>query len=103
MRRERVCRNPLLCRFNRTIPIAAWVKEVKRVSSLWVKGRFPPLSEFAWQSGYGVFSVSQSAVRNTIEYIASQEAHHKKLSFQDEYRAFLTRHEVQWDERYVWD
>ena len=60
-------------------------------------------NEFYWQAGYGAFSVSQSAVETVKEYIANQESHHAKRSFQDEFRALLKRHEIEFDERYVWD
>ncbi len=93
----------LLCRLSRTISQADWVKELKRVSSVWVKQRAPALVEFAWQGGYGAFSVSASATDRTRDYIARQAEHHKQQTFQDEYRAFLTKHGLEWDERYVWD
>lgn len=93
----------LLCRLGRTVSPADWVKEVKRVSSLWVKEREPRLHDFAWQAGYGVFAVSVSNVTRVRAYIAGQEEHHRQLSFQDEYRAFLRKHGIEWDERYVRD
>ena len=61
------------------------------------------LSEFAWQSGYGVFSIGQSQVEDVRAYIAGQEEHHRKISFQDEFRRLLQRYEIAFDERYVWD
>ena len=93
----------LLCFLGRTISQADWVKEVKRVSSTWVKKRDPALTTFAWQNGYGTFSVSASATEKTRDYIARQAEHHCKQSFQDEYRSFLRKYELEWDERYVWD
>ena len=93
----------LLCRMGRSITQSDWVKEIKRVSSIWIKQRNPALSAFAWQAGFGVFSVSASALERTIHYIATQEEHHNKLTFQDEYRTFLQKYGVEWDERYVWD
>ena len=93
----------LLGRMSRTITQADWVKELKRVSSIWIKQRDPNSSEFAWQGGYGAFSVSTSALDRTSEYIANQEQHHQKQSFQDEYRAILRKHGMEWDERYVWE
>jgi REP element-mobilizing transposase RayT len=93
----------LLGRLARTITIADWVKELKRVSSTWAKERFPDLRLFHWQEGYGAFSVSQSGIDRAIEYIRNQEAHHDRLSFQDEFRTLLTKHKIAWDERYVWD
>jgi putative transposase len=93
----------LLCRWARTISLADWVKEVKRVSSVWIKQRDPGLAAFAWQGGYGAFSVSASAIDQTREYITGQPEHHQKQSFQDEYRAFLRKHDLEWDERFVWE
>ena len=60
-------------------------------------------SQFHWQNGFGAFSVSQSAVREVREYIRSQSEHHKRLSFQDEFRMFLQRYKIDYDEHYVWD
>jgi len=93
----------LLCRLARTISQADWVKEIKRVSSTWIKQREPALTGFAWQGGYGVFSVSASAMDKTREYILGQQDHHSKQTFQDEYRAFLIKHGMEWDERFVWE
>ena len=93
----------LLCRLGRTISQADWVKEVKRISSTWIKEREPQMRDFAWQAGYGAFSVSASSVPKVRAYIARQEEHHRKVSFQEEYRAFLRKHGTEWDERYVWD
>ena len=59
--------------------------------------------QFAWQAGYGAFSVSKSNVDQVIEYIRNQEEHHRKMSFQDEVRAFFRKHRVEFDERHVWD
>ena len=61
------------------------------------------LSEFHWQAGYGAFSVSQSNSGQVTKYIQNQERHHQRMSFQDELRALLRRHGLEWDERYVWD
>lgn len=93
----------LLARMARTIAVADWVKELKRASSLWAKERFASFDGFYWQQGYGVFSVSQSAVSKAVSYIQEQEIHHSRLSFQEEYREMLKRHRLVWDERYVWD
>jgi REP element-mobilizing transposase RayT len=93
----------LLGRLGRTVTQADWVKELKRVSNIWVKERGPEWTLFAWQSGYGCFSVSQSNVTRVSDYIANQEAHHDKIGFQDEFRALLRKHNLEWDERYVWD
>jgi putative transposase len=93
----------ILARQSRTITQADWVKELKRASSLWTKERHPSLKDFAWQSGYGIFSVSQSSVEKVTAYISEQEEHHRTRSFQDEFRTMLTKHGIPWDEQYVWD
>jgi REP element-mobilizing transposase RayT len=91
----------LLGRFGRTITQAEWVKELKRVSHEWIQKQ--GTSDFQWQTGYAAFSVSQSNLDQVREYIERQEEHHGKLSFQDELRAFLLKHRMEWDERYLWD
>ena len=88
---------------SRTRAIANVVKEIKRTSSGWLKQLSPKLSKFHWQGGYGAFSVSQSNLDEVIRYIENQEEHHKRVTFQDEYRAFLKAYGIAYDERYVWD
>ncbi len=92
----------LLACFGRTITQADWVKELKRVSSIWLQ-RERGFSKFKWQAGYADFSVSQSNLATVKEYIANQESHHRKMSFQDEVRSLLKKHQMTWEERYVWD
>ena len=75
---------------------------IKGGSSKWIHDTFPAHHLFAWQEGYGAFSVSQSRVTDTIAYINSQAAHHARQSFQDEFRALLTKHGIEFDERYAW-
>lgn len=82
--------------------IAQIVYEVKRSSSKWIKTQGQTYEKFHWQSGYGAFSVSQSHVEQVRRYILKQEQHHRKTTFQDEYREFLRRYDVDYDERYVW-
>ena len=93
----------LLCRFGRTITLADLVKELKRSSSLWVKTKSLELADFHWQNGYGAFSVSPAHVEMIRDYIARQEEHHASVTFQDELRRLLTKYNLEWDERYVWD
>jgi REP element-mobilizing transposase RayT len=83
--------------------IAQIVYEVKRSSSKWIKTQGPEHKKFYWQNGYGAFSVSQSHVGQVQRYILRQEQHHRKVTFQDEYREFLQRYKVEYDERYIWD
>ena len=79
------------------------VEEVKKGSSKWIKTKGSAFFDFYWQGGYGAFSVSQSNVAAVREYIATQEEHHRKVTFQEEFRAFLDKHGIEYDERYVWD
>jgi REP element-mobilizing transposase RayT len=83
--------------------IASVIKEVKRASSGWIKKTSPKLSKFHWQGGYAAFSVSQSNLTEVIRYIENQEEHHRRVTFQHEYRAFLNAYGIEFDERYVWD
>jgi putative transposase len=92
-----------LIRFSRTITQAEWIKEIKRETSIWIKQRDAHLRKFAWQSGYGMFSVSPTNIEVVRQYIVSQEEHHRKFTFQDEFRILLKQHGLEWDERYVWD
>lgn len=93
----------LLFAHSRTATVAEVVKELKRGSTVWLKTKAPVLPEFAWQNGYGVFSIGQSQVEDVRAYIAGQEEHHRKISFQEEFRRLLQRYEIAFDERYVWD
>ena len=93
----------LLFDLARTVTVSHAVEEVKKSSSRWIKTQDPRFANFAWQAGYGIFAVSESKVADVRAYIANQAEHHQKKTFQDEYRAFLTRHGVTFDERYVWD
>lgn len=90
-----------LMMFSRTETIAHVVEEMKRNSSRWIKTLSPHYEKFAWQGGYGVFSVSQSQVNTVINYIKNQAQHHKKQSFEKEYIKFLQLHKIEYDERYV--
>ncbi len=93
----------VLFNLHRTRALADVVMELKRGSSKWLKTRGERFSDFAWQNGYGAFSVSQSAVLQVSDYIRTQADHHKQTGFQDELRAFLRRYEIAFDEHYVWD
>lgn len=87
----------------RTVAVSQAVEDVKKFSSKWIKSQGADFMGFAWQTGYAAFSVSESNVTSVRDYVANQEEHHRQKSFQDEYRAFLDRHGVVWDEKYVWD
>ncbi len=77
------------------------ISKVKANSSGWVHREFPGKRAFAWQTGFAAFTVSHSRKQSVLDYIANQEEHHRKASFQEELISFLKRHEVEYDERYV--
>jgi len=85
----------------KTLPVSKVVEEVKKDSSKWAKQHVGP--DFYWQSGYGAFSVSPSSADAVRAYIECQEEHHRTRSYPDELRGLLLRHDLEWDERYVWD
>jgi len=87
----------------RVMKIADLVEEVKKESSKWIKTKGGIFRSFYWQKGYGAFSIGQSNVVALKRYIANQKRHHRKVTFQNEYRKFLKAYEIQYDERYVWD
>ena len=93
----------LLCALGRTINASEMVKEVKRGSSLWAKSKSPTLQDFSWQNGYGIFSIGFSQIPVVRDYITTQADHHRRISFQDEFRELLRRYEIEFDDRYVWD
>ncbi len=88
-------------RLSRTRRVAKMVEVLKSGSSHWIKSQGP--DQFAWQRGYGCFSVGQSQTATLVQYIQNQADHHAKVSFQDEFRKFLRRYEIAFDERHVWD
>jgi REP element-mobilizing transposase RayT len=93
----------ILFELSRTVAVREVVEEVKTSSSKWIKTQGKEFAGFAWQAGYGAFGVSESNRLAVEKYIAGQKEHHRKKSFQEEYRAFLEKHRVVYDERYVWD
>ena len=93
----------LAIRVSRTLTVASLVGELKTSSSKWMKTLSPRLANFAWQRGYGAFSVGPSDLEALRGYIDGQEKHHQTRTFQDEFRAFLAKYGMEFDERYVWD
>ena len=91
----------ILFLLSRDVAILHVVEEIKRNSSRWIKTLATHYRAFAWQNGCGVFSVSLSIVNKMLDYISNQEMHHKRFSFQDEYRQFLLSYGVEYDEAYV--
>ena len=92
----------LLCRLGKTIEIAKFVQSLKRPSSDWIKEE-SSIRNFYWQTGYGAFSISPGHVDGLTAYIRDQEIHHRKETFQEEFRRICKRYQVEIDERYVWD
>jgi len=86
-----------------TMPIAKALQLIKGSSSKWVHETFPEHRRFEWQTKYGAFGVSVSLLDKIIQYIQSQEKHHRKMTFQEEFIALLKKHRVDYDERYLWD
>ncbi len=93
----------ILCMLSKKIALMKLLEEIKSHSSKWIKTQGEAFSNFYWQDGYGAFSVNPSEVDIVIRYIDNQKEHHAKKTFQEEYRAFLKKYQVEYDERYVWD
>lgn len=93
----------ILCMLSKKITLVKLMEELKSHSSKWIKTKGAAYSQFYWQDGYGAFSVNPSEVDVVIEYISRQKEHHSKKTFQEEYRAFLKKYKVEYDERYVWE
>jgi putative transposase len=92
----------ILCMLSKKITLAKLMEQLKSHSSKWIKTKGSEYSNFYWQDGYGAFSVNPSQVAIVVNYIANQKEHHRKKTFKKEYRAFLKKYEVEFDERYVW-
>jgi putative transposase len=93
----------LLVSLSRSMAVAEAVRLIKSNSSGWVHDTFPKQQAFAWQTGYGAFAVSYSHVDIVRQYLARQEEHHRVKTFQEEFVEFLQRHDLPYDERYIWD
>jgi putative transposase len=92
----------LLGRLRQDKAVSEVLRSIKANSSGWIHDAFPKLRGFHWQDGYGAFTVSQSQTETVRRYIANQEAHHRKLTFQEEFLTLLKAHEIEYDERYLW-
>ncbi|MEQ8788059.1 MAG: IS200/IS605 family transposase [Pirellulaceae bacterium] len=86
----------------KTAPADA-IRDIKANASGWVHQEFPDRSQFAWQTGYGAFSVSASSVEDVRKYVLTQREHHRKMTFEEEFLGLLKKHEVEYDERFVFD
>ena len=87
---------------SKNIALAKIMEEIKRHSSRWIKTKGNYYSQFAWQGGYGGFSVSPSLHDKTKRYISNQQEHHRKITFREEYLMFLKEYGIEYDERYLW-
>jgi REP element-mobilizing transposase RayT len=92
-----------LFRLGRTVALCDVVEEVKKSSSKWLKTKGLSLAGFTWQAGYGAFSLGESGVPAARRYIEGQKEHHRVRTYQEEFRAFLAKYRIEYDERYVWD
>ena len=91
----------ILCTLPRIVSMANFVEEIKKCSSRWIKTLDSYYSKFAWQGGYGIFSVSASQVQKVKDYVTNQKEHHRKKTFQEEYEAFLKAYNIEYDPKYV--
>lgn len=85
-----------------SLALSQAVQFLKGETSRWMHEEFPELRSFAWQDGYGAFTVSKSNLPEVVRYIQNQREHHRKRTFQEEYLEFLRRHGIEYDEQYVW-
>lgn len=93
----------ILLALSKNHSLAKIAEEFKKSSSKWLKTQGDEFADFGWQNGYGGFSVGQSQADDVVRYIETQQEHHRKMTFQEEYREFLRKYQIPFDERYVWD
>jgi REP element-mobilizing transposase RayT len=93
----------LLISLSKNIALSNFLGDIKRSSSVWIKEKGTQYSKFHWQDGYGAFSVGYTQINSVKNYIARQKLHHAKQTFEDEFRYFLKKYDVEFDEQYVWD
>lgn len=93
----------ILCLLSKKIALMDLLEKLKSNSSKWIKTKGAEFSNFYWQSGYGAFSINPKEIEIVKDFIINQDIHHQKNDFQDEYRAFLKKYKIEYEERYVWD
>jgi len=93
----------ILCLLSRKIALMKLIEEIKTHSSKWIKTKGQRFQKFYWQYGYGGFSIHPGQIEVVKNYIATQDEHHRRVTFKEEYRAFLKEYDIEYDERYVWD
>lgn len=92
----------ILCSLSRALSPKELVGKLKADSSKWIKSTFSGCEDFYWQSGYGIFSVNPLEQKKLITYIANQEEHHKQRDFCEEFRLFLEKYNIPYDENFIW-
>ena len=93
----------VLLQLGKTMPISKLISEIKSNSSRWIKTKGDHYRDFAWQGGYGVFSLSRPSLEGAKKYLSSQKEHHTKVSFKEEFLEMLKRAQISYDEKYLWD
>lgn len=93
----------ILCMLSIKLALVKLMEELKSHVSKWIKTKGAAYSNFYWQDGYGAFSVNPSELEIVVDYISNQKIHHSKKTFQEEYKAFLKKYKVEYDERYIWE
>jgi len=93
----------IACTLPRTMTISKLLEEIKTSSSKWMKKQHIECKNFSWQTGYGAFSLGESQLETLIKYIDKQHEHHEKLNFKDEFRNFLQKYKMEYNEKYIWD
>lgn len=93
----------ILTRFSPAVSVSDMLKMIKGSSSRWVNKSGKRPARFAWQKGYGAFSVSESGCKAVVNYIRNQETHHRKMTFKEEFKLLLDKHQIEYDEKYLWN
>jgi putative transposase len=93
----------MLCYLHQSTSISEAIKNLKARSSLWLNEENISTTHFNWQTKYGAFSVSQSSLEATAQYVRNQKEHHKTLTFKEEFLQLLKKHGLPYDERYIWE
>ena len=93
----------VLLQLGKTITFSKLISEMKSSSSRWIKSKGNQYRDFAWQSGYGGFSVSRSSLEGAKNYLSSQKEHHKTVTFKEELLIMLQKAQIPYDEKYLWD
>lgn len=93
----------LLISLSKNIALSDLLRELKKASSYWIKTKHAKFNKFHWQAGFGAFSIGQSQVETVKRYIANQKEHHRTERFEDEYRRFLQKYGIDFDDRYFLD